>query len=801
MAGRDYVTSAAWALTLSTHNSSGHTNHHHVTQVAVWLAPTTNVTSSSTSRRQHDVVPADASVTMQWIAHTPSSSSDPPHLQQQHLQQQRRRQWPQVSLGLLQLLLPLQRPEGGPMLLQINLQQQLLRPLQQLLALRVTPQATPPLSPGSSSSNSSSTGSCWQPVVVYSSIWGGQQHSLVLNTTLAAADAAVARGWIGWAGNILAPWFAAAGPKVSKLPGSAAAVYTQLQLSQVSAGSSGGGSSSSSSTLLLLLDPSCGYQVSLGWDIVGAGALLLLRHGSTAAGIAVALLLLVLSHQMSSLIRVMSVARHGTAATHSGATAAVAAAGGGGSSITSPLTRSSSPSQLQRQYSHRQQQLLSSSSSRRRTPSPTSAAAAAAADGQDGGGGAGFIPSLPSPAASVARRLVQTSSDYSDDGYNMSHDRYNNDSDSEGAALPLLGIQQQQQQQQQQRQQPSVAGPHSFLNLSFSGGVTGGGITLEQSAAGATSDAEWGLGEDDSVGVLIPKPQTAVSAMQRFRRQITITLGGAPPPVEQQIAAATTAAAAAAGDADSSSGSNSRAGDAGRDSSRRGQQGLRTLWAGRFRAAAFPWALASSNGVRAVPNNSSSSDSRHHQQQQQRRLQRVHGGWSGVGISVLGSLVAVTGDLRVLLLAGLLSAAAAGLNTLNPDSIWNSSSSRRGVTHHPYSSSSSGSAYWLLQQLLSVVGLAQRGDSPGVVGCGVLLGLALLVLLVAVGVSWALKWLLDYVTAAVAAFNRWVGWGWVRGRVGAGAGGCAGHLERALGGRALEREGALVLQWVHIKGR
>jgi hypothetical protein len=695
---------------------------------------------------------------MQWIARTPSSSSsDSTHQQRQ---QQKRLQWPQVSLGLLQLLLPLQRPAGGPMLLQVNLQQQLLHPLQQLLALRVTPQATPPPSPATlaAAGSNSSSSSCWQPVVVYSSIWGRQQHSLVLNTTLAAAAAAAsdARGWIGWGSSILAPWVAAAGPKVSKLSGSAAAVYTQLQLSQVSAGSSSG---SSSSTLLLLLDPSCGYTVSLGWDIVGAGALLLLRHGSTAAGIAVALLLLVLSHQMSSLVRVMSVARHGTAATHSGSTnaaAAAAAAGGGGSSMTSPSTRSSSPSQLQRQYSQRQQQLFSSS--RRRTPSPTSAAA----DGQDGGGGGGgggggFIPSLPSPAASVARRLVRTvSSEYSDGGYNMLHDHYNNDSDSEGAALPLLGI----QQQQQQRQQPSVAGPHSFLNLSFSGGLTGGGITLEQSAPGA-SDAEWGLGEDDSVCVLNPKPQTTVSAMQRFRRQITITLGGVPPPVEQQIAAAA-AAAAGGGDADSSSGSNSRVAEAGRDSSIRGQQGLRTIWAGRFRAAAFPWASASSSssGMRAVPNNSSSSDSRQQQQQQQRKLQahRVHGGWSGVGISVLGSLVAVTGDLRVLLLAGFLSAAAAGLNTLNPDSIWNSSSSSRGVTHTRYnsgSSSSSGGAYWVLQQLLSVVGLAQRGDSPGVVGCGVLLGLALLVLLVAVAVSWALKWLLDYVTAAVGAFNRW----------------------------------------------
>lgn len=66
----------------------------------------------------------------------------------------------------------------------------------------------------------------------------------------------------------------------------------------------------------------------------------------------------------------------------------------------------------------------------------------------------------------------------------------------------------------------------------------------------------------------------------------------------------------------------------------------------------------------------------------------------------------------------------------------------------------SGSGYWVLQQLLSLLGLRQQGDSPGVAGTVLLLGLALLVLLVAVAASIGLKWCLDYVIGAVAAFNR-----------------------------------------------
>lgn len=111
--------------------------------------------------------------------------------------------------------------------------------------------------------------------------------------------------------------------------------------------------------------------------------------------------------------------------------------------------------------------------------------------------------------------------------------------------------------------------------------------------------------------------------------------------------------------------------------------------------------------------------------------------------------MAVTGDTRVLLLVGLMSAAAGSINSWNPDSIWYHSSSGS-------SSGNGGVVFRLLQRVLGLFGLLQRGDSPGVVGAAVLLGVALLVLLVAVGVSIALKWCLDYVTAAVAAFNRCV---------------------------------------------
>jgi hypothetical protein len=533
---------------------------------------------------------------------------------------------------------------------------------------------------------------------MYRSIWGGQQHSLVLNTTLSSSRAAA--GWVGLLERLTGPWLAA-GQKASKQAGSTAGTYTQLQLAEVS--------SSSSSDVLLLLDPDCSYELHLGLDMLGAGSRLLLGHASAAAGIAVALLLLVLSHQMSSLVRVMTVARHGSAVLPQAPLTHTAAAAAGGMSSTP--SRSSSPieqqQQQQRQYSQRQQ--LSGGSSRRRSPSPATAAAAAAEGGEEGGSGGGYIPTLPSPAANVAQRLVWTaSSDVTDDLPEATFLDSSTDSDTELPHLPLLGF---QQQQQQQRRQPSVA----------DAGQASESLIKRVTAAVTTSPgtaAEWGL--EAGVADLDPRP-AAVSAMQRFRRQMTITLGGAPPPVEQLLAVA----------AGSSSRSNRRVRLLDKHSDGGRQQQQRT-------------AAAALSNLR--------------QQHSQPGIKRAS--WRGAGISVLGSLVAVTGDLRVLLLAAVLSAAAGSLNAWNTDSIW----------HHSSSSSSSGPpsraaaaaegapwghrVYQLLQQLLGVVGLSQRGDSPGIVGAVVLMGLALLVLLVAVGVSLALKWCLDYFIAAVAAFNR-----------------------------------------------
>jgi hypothetical protein len=131
----------------------------------------------------------------------------------------------------------------------------------------------------------------------------------------------------------------------------------------------------------------------------------------------------------------------------------------------------------------------------------------------------------------------------------------------------------------------------------------------------------------------------------------------------------------------------------------------------------------------------------------------------GVGVSVLESLLAVTGDARVLLLAVLLAAAAAGLNSLNPSSLWYSYASSSSSSWDALAGPMQGcaaAAGWLLHQGLALLGLRQRGDSPSLAGAGLLLGVALLFLLADVALSVAVKWGLDWCSGAVAAFNRWV---------------------------------------------
>jgi hypothetical protein len=131
-----------------------------------------------------------------------------------------------------------------------------------------------------------------------------------------------------------------------------------------------------------------------------------------------------------------------------------------------------------------------------------------------------------------------------------------------------------------------------------------------------------------------------------------------------------------------------------------------------------------------------------------------------------------------------MSAAAAGLNRFNPDSIWHqqyrpytagSTDLNHPTGSTPYSTDPTSTLYGtqqytaatahqqqqggitlyvVLQSALAVLGLRPRGDSPGVFGTAVLLGAALLLLLLVVAASLALKWGLDYVIGAVSAFNR-----------------------------------------------
>jgi hypothetical protein len=60
----------------------------------------------------------------------------------------------------------------------------------------------------------------------------------------------------------------------------------------------------------------------------------------------------------------------------------------------------------------------------------------------------------------------------------------------------------------------------------------------------------------------------------------------------------------------------------------------------------------------------------------------------------------------------------------------------------------------VLQLLLAAVGLLQRGASPGLVGCVLLLAVALVLLVLDVAASVAVKWCLDGFTAAVQTVLR-----------------------------------------------
>jgi hypothetical protein len=518
--------------------------------------------------------------------------------------------------------------------------------------------------------------------------------------------------------------------------------------------------------VLLLLDPSCGYSLSLGLDVLGAATQLLLSHASAAAGMAVALVLLVLSHQMSSLVHVMSVARHGTPV----GPAAAALVRAGGLALSSDSNNSS--------VSHQQQQQLAHSSgvtSLQLTASPPSPA-------PPNNSGAALL-GLQSPAAGVARRLVGSASPrgaLGADVNNVTSDGRDSDSDSSrdgssrssseyggGELLPL-------KHSRSHHQQPCVAGDAVPL---------------------AAADSIRQPGDGGSSLAVVPANirQASLAAMQRMRRHMTGTLGGAPPPVQQQLVAAAAASGRAAarlqhssttdsggGNESSSSGSRRRrpGGHLQQFTNSRGGLGravssllLPLRWMGLLQPANSHRRRKRRAGRRQA------GDGRpRHAHSSRSGSSFVVRSWAGAGISVVGSLVAVTGDLRVLLLAAGLSAGAGALNRLNPGSIWNPHNQQQqqhvdvaplasplfasggGATAPHYSSSASAAAThacsWVLQQALSLAGLQQRGDSPGLVGAAVLLCVALLLQLGAVALSVALKWVLDYAQGAVAAFHR-----------------------------------------------
>jgi hypothetical protein len=562
MHGRDYLQAAAWVLTLS---HAQHLLQGNASRLAVWLAPAAagDKAGAGSSRTVDGItlqpVPAAASLTVQLLPLQKISSTNGTARWLQ----------PALQLSPAALLSAVQQPAGGAMLLRVQLRW---RWLLWALSLRVqssspellhTPQTGADAagqsqdaakSSSSSSSDSNSDSACWHPVVVYPSTWGVEHVSLINTTCSTCAPAArrpasnsAAAQLLAQVQQLLQTWLRA-GRKVSSQPGNTANMRSSVRLSELQAGAEA----------QLLLDPRCSHAISLRWDVVDSTAQLLLAHASAAAGMAVALLLLVLSHQMSALVRMMTVARTGALPVATGSPA--------------------------------------------RTP--------AAKDEHMTG-----EPDVPAVGPDSAAAVTN------------------------GRSSPDLR-------------------------------------------------------------------QLSAAALHRMRKRLDGTLGGAPPPMQKYYGTAAAAAAAAG-------------------------------------PAAGIGATAAGSAADGAPASSTARDGPDSQP-----------GLRGVGVSVVESLVAVTGDARVLLLAALLAAAAAGLNSLNPNSLWYSHSNNSSSTAGPLQGFAAA-AGWLLHRGLALLGLAQRGDSPTLAGALLLLGVALAFLLADVGLSVAVKWGLDACSGAVAAFNRW----------------------------------------------
>jgi len=210
--GKDHLANAAWTLALYPQhlNSQQHPPPAAaaVLQVAIWLAPAAaaGVGDAGGLHRPHQgrghvpLLPVSTGITAQWIAlpkqqqqqqDTAGSSSAPGS--SKAVKASAGVQWPILDLGPKAALLPVWRPVGGAMLLQMHLQWQFLisglsltirqgQQQQQQHSSSGSSTAVPPSTlPQQHHPSTISEGSiCWQPAAVYSSRWGGIEHVTVI---------------------------------------------------------------------------------------------------------------------------------------------------------------------------------------------------------------------------------------------------------------------------------------------------------------------------------------------------------------------------------------------------------------------------------------------------------------------------------------------------------------------------------------------------------------------------------------------------------------------------------------------
>jgi hypothetical protein len=288
MLGRDYLASPSWALTLSPKLLSS------TTAVAAWLA--VNEGPSNTGQT------FDRSMSAYWQLPEGMASSRR-DVQQPSLVNAKLTGVNTLTMGLLTMVKPVKVPASGPPLVQLQLPW---LPLLQGLSLswhEVQPPAVTSTSDTSSSSGTSST--CWRPSVIFTDSTG-IEHVVTNQTTVPLAE--------------VGPGYTLGNPSDTSWS-------HQFQFQRAS--------------VLLLRDPRCSYSLQLTWDLLGSVPVILLAHGSAVAALLMSMLLLVLSHQMAVLIRLVDVARHG---------------GGGSSSVSVTPGGSSRGGQLVAKQQPQQQQ-------------------------------------------------------------------------------------------------------------------------------------------------------------------------------------------------------------------------------------------------------------------------------------------------------------------------------------------------------------------------------------------------------------------------------------------------------------